>query len=872
MVNTLTLSLRNMQGQELIDATTLSSYIRSKDVSVDDETINGAYNLIFNERRLKAKVNLINTNPAFADTIKQVLLGAERLRDFAARGNVENYSALVFDKEFARDALSNVFMWGPAWTDETQLQTYSSDNLGYGFFFPKSKVMVETIFSILMNASYKTNNPENEFSLTGSGGSYLMYDISGTHFKHNKPKYTVRFKEQEYDEENEEVIPAVDETFWCGLYNLMEFLARGLEIYYSEDVTPNNFCDDTHIQYGLLMEAYMDEILDGLGTEFSQFISDNWSGDITTYCKLLMPVPARNELVPIINNHKNWSMLFRGLKYKTMPSGQTNSVCYSILPLRILDLYLCEKSEDAETNESETMQIFSSDGTAKCYYHLFSDSWQLRLAAFLSSIIQAAWYKSEIDRFVSNSYDRTFLSSNPSYSNSMLWHQSRHTVYGTKDFNYGAHCVGDIFVDTFFRSRYNRMTENVLRQTTIPCLKHITQSDPLENVYFGKVQVKTNYETEPETETEYIAHPTNPYPDTSVFQPVRREYTLVGETLNMVTQLYLDNIDLRDMSVDYINTFMLAPCMFENQNWLYFQNIVIKEYGCDYSNPADVYYDPIPVFDVLNSALYDGTFVYKDHFNTFFTSKPSTLINVMAILTLNGQRIYSGLVDRATIIYNKKEISFGATDIIGLITENIKAIDGCIGWAQYSPSANNYNAIPYCGTTLHGFMKFIMQNPVYETFLNITTTTFNRNKILDDISTDSAFSLAIQVLMKLVRINHVSDTLEFLDIDQDLTAYEIPTANILTADSTVVDNYLEKYNSDNLKSLAGFDSLIPIVTRFYNRLFTNDNETINLELYEHGISVNILDKIIVNGSNYIVLSKNYDFKRKTMSLNGVKVQ
>jgi hypothetical protein len=405
----------------------------------------------------------------------------------------------------------------------------------------------------------------------------------------------------------------------------------------------------------------------------------------------------------------------------------------------------------------------------------------------------------------------------------------------------------------------------------IRCLKNIVYpGNPENNVYFGNVQVKSESETsESGIKNVFIPHVTNPYPEDSIFQPVRREFYIANSPTP--AKMYCDNINFNELSVNKIRDFALAACMFPDTNWMYFDDIEIKEFGCDYLNPSETYFDPIPIFDIETQQLYDGTYIYKDFFKRFFTSKPLKLLNLETILTNNGSVIHRGFVDYSTIQYDHKSISFTATDIIGVLIESIAAINGCICWAGYSKSLTDYKALPYCGTTLHGFMNFLLTGGVFNVFQNSIIPTFNQNKILENIDSSTAFLVAIQYLMKMVKCNYNDNSIEFVDIDNNSTAIDIPDRNILSVSRSVVDNYLEKYDPSPLMALAGFDKVMQDISLFYNSLFRNKNETIKIEVLAREININILDKICVDFSNYIVMSKEINVKKKTMTLMGVKV-
>lgn len=853
---------------EIVPIDQLSAAIKNGGVSVDDEAVQGAYNLVFNERRLKAEVQLLASEQDFNEGLSNALFNAERLNMNYDEDDDTNFDvpyeiklATMFSKKKALESFTHEWFWG-----EDAIAGQDGYVPVVGKFIPYSWNMVRFIYASLMALSSKlTPNPEYEFKdwpHEANSRTYVSFSYNGTEFKQLNPEYKRMFdaKKPKY-------------VFWNSFYNIVNFLMRGLEIKYNSGnyVAASNNVSKFN-QYGNFFKSYLNDICSGLGDGFNDFlgVSDNWSMNVV---KASCPNTYYHPSVPNSADFKHPGVLFYGAKIFNN-SGETNGICYLTPVWRMFDLYLCTVSIESKSNSWQKMLFTDKQGENEYYYHeLTTDAseWQLRIAMFLSCILKYSWQQSELARFAASGFQRASLPISQLYTNSCLFHQNCHILRGT-NFNHTAQFAGGTFINHaggLINCDYN-LYYMFRTNTTIKCLANrIYNNTPDENVYFGSVQVKTVEENQDKKNLVFIPHE-NPYPEDNIFQPVHRLYKVFNEE---EVAIYSDNIDMQILFINNWQNFLLAPCMYQETNWIYFDYVEIKEYGCNYNIPSQVYFDPIPIFDVDEDMQPDGSYVYAENFNKYFTQAPSKLTNIVVTLTDDNNIIYRGLIDITSVSKSKKSISFTATDYIGLLAENIKALDGCIAWAQYSRNLSSDVALPYCGTTINAFIKFLLRGGVFGMFHTTIYPDFTKNKLLKDISTNDAFIIAIQCLKKLVVCNYQNNSIEFVDIDKDSAPIEILSEQIIDKKLTIVDNYCERFNPELLKNLAGFEKIISDVMAFYNGLFTNKNMAIELELLSEGLTqIKTLDKIRIDSIVCIVMSVSRNLKRKTITINGVRVE
>lgn len=852
-----------MDDNKLVNSDVLSAAIKQGGITLDDEAVQGAYNLVFNERRMKVQVELLAHQPDFNRELVDELTQARRLDDFTVDSdNFKMANSIIYDKKKILEAFSNERMWGNAYEHPDMFCTFSPMQAGLGKLIPHSAMMVEIIFASLVSlVDRRTENQEYDMRdwLRQDKYYYELVELreglppsEHTMIKRRKPKYEIRFREDKPKYE-----------FFRSFYNIIDFLMRGMEIENGAEYAGEYQALDA----GETLKTYLADILPELAG-FDAFAAndDNWQSNEV---RSTLP-PGIHTTVKILSSYRTLSVLFRGMHFVRL-DGKSNQVGYPAPAWRLLDLFLCSISEAKEIAGQPHLMFANKIGVVSCYYHQVSTNWMLRIAMFLASILKYSWHESESIRYVRNGYMRTSLSKSANYTNCCLWHQNRHVLRGTVGFTQSAQVVQGHWsnYNVHISSSYDLITRCVLKINDIKCLKNITYpASPENNVYFGKVQVRTFSDNEDERPN-FIAHD-NPYPEESLFQPVKRVY--VHATDGVEYDLFCDNIDLDTLSASHIDDFALATCGFAGKNWLYFDNIDVREYGCNYDNPTETYFDPIPIFDVRTDALQDGTYAYADHFKKFFTSEPSRLTEIITTLYDDNVPIFLGLLDFSSIAWDRRRVSFTATDAIGVIAENIKAITGCIAWAEYSSNLTSHAALPYCGTTIHGFMNFILRGGVFGVFKNLEVPQFINNKLLNDISAETAFTVAVQCLRKLVRCNYRDSSIEFVDIDGGAEPTVIPEDRVVSQSFSMVDNYRDRFSGEALEGVAGKEALIKDVSLFYNQLFTNKNTTVSAEILGEGLNIKVLDKISIGSMICIVMSVSRNIRRKTITISGVRIQ
>lgn len=885
------MSLRHIPtGTELIDTEQLSSMVARGKTTVDDESISGLYDLVFNERRMKSEVRLINNNDTFNEHIRNLF--TERLSLTDRYGNpisvgrlqdgleTEHVPALHFDKATILREMSNEKMWGTAYVSEELGQTYSPDNLGSGNLYAKSRMMIEIFYAMLLNFTKPSSIENEESDIYGKGTS--GWDRSP--FIQGNARIFVRKPDYKFKKIG----------FKSGTLNLLSFLADGV----SKDY-PNSLSDTETLNRSMC--NYMNDLVPGLGAGFSTFIQSAADGNVEVNGVAIQHFlsgytsSATGFVSFDVEALNNWNAIFFGLT--TEGCGSTPRALRK-LGLRLLDLYLCHFSE----NEG-TLQFVSQGSPVP--YHQFAihspdatylestPNWQARLAGFFSAILKFSWLIDMYDEWVSSGFDTLDGALLP---NKLLFHKTKEPVLGS--FNKNQYYRGtsgttipdpqtttiahieetDVFLSV--SNKYNNIFKH--GSGTLRVLKN----NPEKRLFFGEVQVKTS-QTDEETEN-VVFKPQNiesaRYPESSMFQPVRRvfvpkETEFFNPNIYPEYKVFSDGIDLKALSFQNYAEFALATMLHDEENWMYFDNVEVREYGCDYRNPNDIHFDAVPVFVPEEDADEYGLYLYRENFQDFYTKKPSNLLNVMVEVALDGKTVYLGIIDSSTISYDKHSLSFGATDILGITAENVKLLKTHLAWAQYSGRPQEALADKRSGMTLNDFMQallyygFPLGNYLSKMFWwnPETLPVFNEHKLLNKISAEDAFSTAIQCARKLLHINNNDgrSTFEFRDIDTMAQIRPLPKDRIISTSVSRTSSETERLYPEKLKNLAGFDLLMPEVAAFYNTLLLGLDEIVDIEVANY-TGVKILDKISYSGNTYIVTSLSYDIARRRTKIKGVK--
>lgn len=404
----------------------------------------------------------------------------------------------------------------------------------------------------------------------------------------------------------------------------------------------------------------------------------------------------------------------------------------------------------------QTLAVTNSYGTVA------NNHINLIAAMFLAAIIKRGWLETVSNEWIANgrSWDNTRLN-NTSFYNKGLHYWSycfpsrsaalifRRDMYSNKNYT------------IFMPNNYNQDACQP-KIVNIPVIKHDTHNALNERFrLFGKRQRRTYEGEEPsQVDTSFFIMPGNETAynaDDSYFKPVIRYYKLknygvyqnVDTAVNVRT--YVDNVDWAAIVGNRQGSY-LATCAETESAWMYFNNLKCYEmYDASSDAPYNHGFDFIPVFDTENPDLQNeyGEYIYADYFSKYYTRERSNLMNLTITITQDGQLIYTGIIDYASVKIQRDRLSFSATDAIGLLIENVGKANEFVSFSQFDRNGIIRRDLRAGGAVADVVEAFIKDMIPYcpEGFIHsqIELPEILRNKLLEDINLEDALILSMQV-------------------------------------------------------------------------------------------------------------------------------
>ena len=792
-------------GADLVDTEILNECIEHTAISVDGEKLQCLDNFTLSERRAKCKVRLLNTNREFNDDIKSKLTDEGYLIQDAFKKNqiTENVRAYVFSHKKLLEETSDTILFDRHFNNPDS-QTWNN----VCTLAPQSKTMLDIFYTMC------------EEGMTTSG---LNFRYAGANYYYGYSNRSYSFHGYKFN---------------YGFMQLIAFIARGVQIEYGLPTTTN--LADTTVAF----INYMNTLGNGIHyTETGQLLGDGISEYVAS---------KRFE-------GKNLSLEMLFVPIAKHPDASALSRCDKILNY-ITDYMFTELNGWHENVDLSMTNLPLLNFPTNNVY--------LNQAVFLASIIKYEWYqavKTELFEKNGNTEDCKLVGIGALGKYSYIpFAKTKETII-RRNINHVTYGHYNIFWP------YNESPKNIL------CLKNsiLGRFNPM----FGKPQQETiatsnGHKTEsgipigdPVVASEHLSQ----YNDEELFVPVLRTYSTRNNYFASIigaefVRQYIDNINYNEIAGTPSDNFMYMT-QYDKLNWMYLDNLSCSE---TYT-PDGGFVDNIPVFDPASSTDVDeyGMFVYKDYFNTFYTMEPSSLTNIILEITRGNDKIYTGVVDFNSVTISQKSIDFTATDGMGLLIENLKKLNGIVNFSQFD-KGNMLIADQRAGITIRQFINMIIKNPFpYKPLsfpysgdlfpIDVPEYKALDNKVLQDITPDDAFVIAVQKSKQLLYcdgagIIRLSDT----KIDADTEPIVIDTDDIISKNlEQSIDR--EKFNIDKLKLLAGYESFTPDIVRAYSQYRNQYSKTIHLNVVGNQ-SIKMLDKIELDGKVWTVLGIDYDIK------------
>lgn len=632
-------------------------------------------------------------------------------------------------------------------------------------------------------------------------------------------------------------------TFKYGMQNIISFLVRGLKLHYNRPL--NDI--DTDYTAGKMFINYLNEIDNryiGFGNRIKNYVNScTFDGYFTAPHQFDIESDFSNQMYV-------FPILLKIVKYMAT-QGAFDGFVY-IYPQD--EMYDLEVPFGLENIDDYT-----------------------RLSIFISSIVQYNWYQSVNAEWVNSGFNQlsmgdTYvnvynfpLPDSPEYDywQGTLYYWQYIPFYLTRELIYRYLSCANIMycndiVNVFLS---NPGINQILQNRNLTCV-----DSPIKELMFGKVQTATVEDELPSG----VPIVNNWGTLTEMFNPVERYFKIDG--ISTEYKFYLDNIALGSETKS-TNSY-LGMTGFDEFNWMYFDKITCYEELSD-----TIFVDNYPMYDEDGDETDEyGLYLYSDFFNKYYTKTKSNLMDLYVYLYSGNNLIYSGIIDYTTVVHNVRDnnLSFEATDAIGVLIENLRKLSSFINFSQFD-IGDMITADPRAGSTIGQFIKTVINNPLpYNTALNGTIDQdtdmdgFN-NKVLEEISAEDAFIIGVQMSKKLLLVNQSTGKIELQTINESVTSTTIADEAIISLE------YQQEvggdvFSIDKLKKVAGFDKIAPSIAAYYNSVMLKYRKTISLELFMQDNDINVLDRIFVRNKYYIVMSINYDIVSRKIRVTATEIR
>gem|GEM_PF-4008288 len=811
--------LTDENGDDLVDSGKLTSLLDGSGVSIDDDKIVGMDNFTINEKRAKIKLSMPHNNPALKTQLETLLLDSDNLIHDGTL--TEEHNVIEIKNSDILEVFGDKRMFNRSMRGMTQ--TWEA-GASAGTFYIQSRIMHGVFFQIF----YRACNTTRAIPVKDSMGCLARSIIKtiGMNSTYNVTDATTGETIVTYAE-----LPALINGYFSTFIN-------------------NDILDETVVGYivNLLMHMMFFRDYASFRRLFRlqvQLIAD-WLKDSESFVDFDYPHEnASYTTIPksaLISGDRAWeSWILAGLFSSILKYEDYLEL------IRIFDL------NGGLLIETNLASKFSIDDTGFVYDEPWSN-WHV-------------WNYSP-------------------YYDSMLFYANPELVYSrnivpTDHPNYDI--IGTI---TREGETCNRFIDEVIKEEK---LLKFAKKNTLPGIQFGKIQTETLAETTENGSRVEFTDTDNPELGIT-FTRVKRTFGLasvesdsasealmykVPENRSAIRYKFLiENIDPYKAFDDPTSTSVFRTTSFSNDNWMYFDNIVCREQALPIpiNDPGgslqyETYVDNLPCFDEEDESQIDdfGLYIYKDFFTKYYTKNKSKLMNIYLEVNLGTQRIYTGIVDFGSVsIVKNDSISFGTTDAIGVMIENMNKLADFVTFSQFD-TGNQFTADIRAGSTLRSAIETVIrQGYPYATRFRDLSSNFSfdtsdygvDNKILEDVSMPDALIAGIQCSQKIL----TTDAYGRIYL-KNFNLGEVKAINSIILsekDNTNIDADL--FTTDNLSVIAGWNSFAPEITSTYMSIRNKYSINKELELLSEEIDINLLDKIEIDNEEYIVLGIKHNLR------------
>lgn len=840
----------------------LARHIKAGSVTIDGDKLRGNDNFVIEAKRLKCSMVLRENDQQFKNAMLGLVNSPDRLlqdtMEVVSGSEMQKYSAFKLDSRGVSESFSLENLWGSDYVrhGEGQSWSYPAPYHQQGRMIFKSERMRQIIFAMCFNffttrTSGLTTIPGAGY-YTGAGGTQISQENVT-----NTSNRGVKIGDYEFD---------------IGFLNLCDFFAKGLMKTYVGDL-------------GSAFMGYLEYIKPGLGTGLRTYVI--------------------NKLNNMFSESHNLGSLFCGGFAPSGAFGKKDHKMY--IGWLAVDKYLSEEIAINQQLQFYTYNLATDTYTGGVRYRDLPPAGMndehkpmYRIACFIESLIQYAWYDEIASEFVGNGFqpigvDYSHLVVPSTKTSCMFLNNCMEAIVGVTDFR--AHAGAPALV------KYNFVLADSMvfkrNDMNVRILKPIRMLNNRCVCKIGSPKVMTRKLDDGDETNQSILVTEGGYPvvqlvpgnyyDTNVmiFIPAQRVFYLIDSqfyagtigsvpTMGSLTyrpKLMLDGFDYSRLSANPALKSYLISTGYVDTNWMFFDNIGVAEELLTYDNNSHMLpRTEIPVFDIDEGNETDnyGLYIYKDFFEKYYTKKRSSLTNIYVRMWVEpadgGQpyNIYTGILDYSTVKHDAGSLSFEATDAIGLLIENLQTLKDFVHFSQHD-TQNGYGmtALDAAGVNIRDFIEGIVREPFpYNASLKNPAFTFPdvqglENKVLDEVSAEDAFVAAVQ-MSKSVLYCDADGKIQIasFDVNEISNIADIDGHVISKSTSKSID--LEVFSIERVQQVAGWEMFAPDIAAFYNGIRNKYSDIVNIEIGGQHFPIKILDKVFIDNICYLVTEIEYN--------------
>lgn len=352
------------------------------------------------------------------------------------------------------------------------------------------------------------------------------------------------------------------------------------------------------------------------------------------------------------------------------------------------------------------------------------------------------------------------------------------------------------------------------------------------------------------------------YSDEGLFIPVQRKYKLQYSPFGSIppneqpVETVIDTLNYGNIIANIDDNFMCLT-HYETTNWMFWDNIRVEETYAPYGGFTDM----IPILRDGSGGIIHS---HKDAFNKIYKSEHSDLMNICLQIRINNNLIYTGWIDYTTIEISNGRLSFTSTDAIGVLIDNLDKLDEVIFFSQFD-KGGELIADKRAGHSIIDFINRMAKDPIphkpsqwksVHNLLDAQKHSILNNKVLGDINPRDAVLIALQASQRVLYAKGDGS----LALDEVSRDDEMPEEEIIVLDSKHIFEkglsfgaYTEEFNEEHIVKLAGNQSVLEDIIRFFNRNKSDTQKTLSITTTEDfNKDIKLLDTVEIDGELWTV--------------------